>query len=502
MKTILIFQLMLIILFSNIELTAQSDNLKNQAEYSLGYATYFTQIDAFGPAFEIFTDGKGYIYISGNTRDQNYPVTENAYQKELKGEADAFVAKFSPNGMLVFSTLIGGSKREHHTGLTVDKDGCVYLVGGTHSPDFPVTTQAYDTSFNGEKDWGGDVFLLKLNPSGTDIIFSTFLGGLVQETAEVVHVDSKGNILVGGCTLSSDFPVTNDVIDMEFRGFEAFLSKFSPDGKKLLFSTFLGGSDNEDISCITTDSKNNIFVAGFTRSNNIPVTENAIRKKGENKENSEWWDGTDNYIAKLNEEGTKLLYSSYIGGKSRPIQSLEWYSPNKLLLAGNTNTESFPVSDNAFCKEHKGDRDGFLSIFNSEEMELQYSTLFGGDKYDFITGAFFLDNDQIVLAGETNSPDFPVTDKALYQEYPVSDSTFNSTFFGKRKFYISIIDIKDNQLIYSTFFSGGQRFIIYPDELGNIGYFGETNIADFPVTDNAFKKTPTTFVLGRILKIK
>ncbi len=490
--------LVLILWISSIQLIAQTNKSENNVNYKIGFSTYFAQIDDFGPAFEIFTDQKGNIYVSGNTMDKNYPVTQNAYQKELKGDADAFVAKFSPEGKLVYSTLIGGSKREHHTGLTVDKDGCAYLVGGTHSSDFPVTPNTYDTSFNGEKDWGGDVYLIKLNPSGSDIVFSTFIGGLAQETADVVHVDAKGNVLIGGCTGSSDFPVTNNAFDKQFRGFEAFLAKFSPDGQKLLFSTFIGGSENESLTSITTDAECNVYAAGYTRSNDWPLTQNALRKHGENIKDSEWWKGTDNYLVKLDEEGSNLIYSSYIGGKSRPVQSLRWFAPNKLLLAGNTNSQSFSITKKAFSKDNKGDRDGFISVFNSEEMKLEYSTLFGGNQYDFISSAFFLKNGQIVIGGETNSPDFPLTGNALDSVYPVTDSTYNSGFFGKRKFFISIIDIENNQFIYSSFLYGNKRLSIYPDEKGNIGFLIETDMTNFPVNGNAIQKTPTSFVVGQL----
>lgn len=501
MKYIHYILLSLVVLGPGNQLAAQTGLRNGRADYTLLYATFLTEIDAFGPAFGITSDGEGNIYVAGNTRDRNYPVTDGAYQKELHGEADVFVAKFAPGGKLVFSTLIGGSKREHHTGLTVDKDGFIYLVGGTHSSDFPVTPQAFDTTFNGEKDWGGDVFLVKLDPLGSELIFSTFIGGLVQETADVVHVDSKGNVLIGGSTVSGDFPVTENAFDKEFRGFEAFLAKFSPDGRKLLFSTFLGGSDNENVSCIATDTEDNIYVAGFTRSNDLPVTGNALRKQGENRESLEWWDGTDNFLAKINEQGTRLIYSSYIGGKSRPVKSLEWYPPNKLLLAGNTASKTFPCTGNAFDGENNGDRDGFVSIFNSETMELQYSTLFGGSQYDFISGAFFIDQDRIVLGGETNSPDFPLAGQALDSDYPVSDSTYNSSFFGTRKFFISVMDLNERKLLWSSYFSGGQRFSMVPDGRGNIGYIAETGLKDFPVTDNAYRKTPSTFVLGRIGKL-
>ena len=143
---------------------AQSGRPADSMAYAIGFSTYLSHIDRFGAAFDVVTDGKGYIYVSGNTRDRNFPTTEGAFQRELKGEADAFVAKFTPEGTIVFATLIGGTKREHHTGLAVDNDGYVYLVGGTHSADFPVTAGACDTSFNGEKDWGGDVYVTRDSP--------------------------------------------------------------------------------------------------------------------------------------------------------------------------------------------------------------------------------------------------------------------------------------------------------------------------------------------------
>lgn len=479
---------------------AQKNEISNNFEYTIGYSTYLTQIAKYGAAFNIFTDDEGFIYIAGNTGDRNFPVSENAYQKEISGSEDAFVSKFSPDGQIVFSTLLGGSKREHHTGLTVDKDGYIYVVGGTHSSDFPVTPQAYDTSFNGEKSWGGDVYLVKLNPTGSKLEFSTFIGGSAQETATGIAVDGKGNIIIGGCTLSSDFPTTEGVIDNKFRGFEAFLAKFNPTGKKLIFSTLLGGNDNESVESIVTDSENNIYLSGFTRSTDLPVTENAVRKKSENFENSEWWvDGTDQYLMKINEKGTKLLYSSYIGGKSTFGCFLTLTNSNRLMICGNANTKSFPLTDDAFCKTNKGDRDGFISIFDAENMKLEYSTLFGGSEFDLIKNAYFFDENCIVIGGETNSSDFPLTKNAIDKEYFHSDKSYSSTFLAKRKFFISIIDIKNNELKYSSYFGGGMRFHISPDKLGNLGFVGVTKVTDFPSTDETGQSPPKAFMLGRLL---
>ena len=176
----------------------------------------------------------------------------------------------------------------------------IYIAGGTHSSDFPVTPGSYDTSFNGEGVWAGDVFLTKLNPTGTDIIFSTFIGGKVEETVTSggIKIDSKGNIIIAGITRSNDFPLTKGIIDNENAKTHGFVSKLSPDGEKLLFSTFFGSSIMEMITGLAIDDKDNIYIAGGTFTADLPVTDNAVRKEiimpnGGGK--------IDHFIAKINE---------------------------------------------------------------------------------------------------------------------------------------------------------------------------------------------------------
>lgn len=472
--------------------------------YTIGFSTYLSHIDQYGAAFDIVTDSKGYIYISGNTRDRNFPTTEGAFQRELKGEADAFVAKFTPEGTIVFATLIGGTKREHHTGLAVDKDGYIYLVGGTHSADFPVTAGAYDTSFNGEKDWGGDVYVTKINPSGSGLVFSTFIGGSAQETATGIAVDLQGNVVIAGATLSPDFPVTGGTISRRGAGQDAFLAKLSANGNRLLFSALIGGNDQDGITGVALDDHNNIYVSGYTASSDLPATANAIRKKVELAEKGGFENGMDLFLAKVNDSGTALLYLSYIGGGSYLSSDLIWTRPGRLMIYGSTNTKSLPLSDRAYFRESKGERDGFISIFNSNNMEVEYSTLFGGSQFDFVRSAFFLDEDRVVLSGETNSPDFPLTENALYSQYPVCDKTFNNTFFGKRRFFVSVVDIKKSRLVYSTFFGAGVRFQVFPDTHGNLGFIAEAGVrevpgTDFPVSSDAFRVPPTYIMLGRLV---
>jgi len=484
---------------------AQTNEQADTASLTLGFSTYLSHTDRFASGFDIYADSEGYTYVSGNTRDKNFPATEGAYQTELMGDgtADAFVAKFTPDGEIVFATLIGGTEREHHTSITVDKQGFIYVAGGTESSDFPVTEGVYDTSFNGTGAWAGDVFLTKINPTGSDVIFSTFIGGEVEETISggCIKIDSKGNIILVGVTLSHDFPLTKGVIDNN-DNWHGFLSKFSPNAEKLLFSTFFGSSQMEMILGLDVDDKDNMYIIGCTHSADLAVTDNAFRKEiilpkvgGR----------VDHFIAKINETGSKISYLSYFAADGYMSSNLRWTQPNRLIVCGSTEEEGFPVTENAISKKGKGKHDCYISVFNSNDMTLEYSTLFGGSEAEHVMSADFINKDTIVIGGTTNSSDFPLTDNALYSEYPACEKTFNSTFFARKKSFVSVIDIKNSKLLYSTYFGSCFLFNIYPDKLGNISFVAEAGqraeagMTGFPVTKNAIMEPPTYTMVGRLL---
>lgn len=487
-------------------LNAQTIEFTDSLAYRLDFSTYLSHTDRFASGFDIYTDSEGYIYISGNTRDKNFPATEGAYQTELKGEglADAFVAKFTPEGKIVFATLIGGTKREHHSAITVDEEGYIYIAGGTESSDFPVTEGVYDTSFNGEGEWAGDVFLTKINPTGTEIIFSTFIGGVVEETVSggCIKLDSKGNIILVGVTLSHDFPLTKGVIDSTNTEQHGFLSKFSADGEKLLFSTYFGSSSMEMILGLDVDDKDNIYIIGCTLTADLPVSDNAVRKEIIKPENRA---RIDHFIAKINETGSKISYLSYFAADGYMSSNLKWTKPNRLIVCGSTAEEGFPVTDNAISKKGKGKQDCFISVFNSETMTLEYSTLFGGSEAEHVMSANFLNKDTIVIGGTTSSADFPLTENALYSEYPTCEKTFNSTFFARKKSFVSVIDIKNSKLLYSTYLGSCFLFNIHPDKSGNISFVSESGqraeagMTGFPISRNAIMEPPTYTIVGRLV---
>lgn len=311
-------------------------------------------------------------------------------------------------------------------------------------------------------------------------------------------------MVVAGTTASPDFPTTTEAIRRTCEGNDGFLARLRPQGDRLLSATLIGGGREDGITGLAIDDQRNIFVSGYTASPDLPVTENAIRKKVDLAEKGGFANGIDLFLAKVDGNGTTLSYLSYIGGRSFMSSDLTWTRPGKVMVYGSTSTRSLPLSDSAYSRESKGERDGFVAIFDSKNMKLEYSTLFGGNQFDFIRSGFFLGEDRIVISGETNSPDLPLTENALYSDYPVCDKTFNNTFFGKRRFFVSVIDIKKGRLAYSTFFGSGVRFQAFPDKQGNLAFVAEAGVrevpaTDFPVSKDAFRVPPPYFMVGRLM---
>jgi len=280
-----------------------------------------------------------------------------------------------------------------------------------------------------------------------------------------------------------------------------FLTKLSPNGEKLLFSTFFGSSPREGIAGLTIDDKDNIYIVGATYTAGLPTTDDAFRKEIMIPESGYL---IDHFIARINARDHKISYLSYFATDAYSMSSIKWSKPNKLIVCGSTTEEDFPVSDNALSKKGKGKLDCFVSVFNSETMSLEYASLFGGSDEDRVMSANFINKDTIVIGGLTNSADLPLTKNALYSEYPVCETAFNSSFLGLKKSFISVIDIKNSKLLYSSYFGASHLFRFYTDKYGNIGFVGEAGqkseagITGFPVTKNA-TEPPSYAMVGRLL---
>jgi hypothetical protein len=238
------------------------------------------------------------------------PPHRGAFETEYLGGGDAFVLKLDPSGSrLEYSTFIGGSGLDSGFDIELDRMGNVVLAGDTDSSDFPTTTGAYDESFNG----AFDSFVLKLDPTGSILLFSTYLGGTATEGATSVALDRRSNVYVTGFS-PLDYPTTPGAYDETFNGSGAVLSKISADGGALVYSTYLGGTNIDFGLNLAVDDRGAAYVTGYTFSDSFPTTPAAY--------DSTFNGQGDTFVTKFNPRGFDLAYSTYLGARARISASL------------------------------------------------------------------------------------------------------------------------------------------------------------------------------------
>jgi hypothetical protein len=251
----------------------------------------------------IAVDAEGNAYVAGATSSTDFP-TANAMQPQFGGGVrDAFIAKLNPSGTaLIYSTYLGGSEGERSNGIVVDAHGNAYLTGIAVSPDFPLVNPLQPAR-------GGpqDAWVAKLNPAGSALVYSTYLGGSDLDSGWGIAVDSDGSAYLTGSTRSTDFPTANALQPEHGGTSDAFVAKVNAGGTALIYSTYLGGSDFESGTEIAVDAQGSAYVAGGTQSTDFP-TVNALQP--------EHGGDRDVIVAKLNAAGSALVYSTYLGGSN------------------------------------------------------------------------------------------------------------------------------------------------------------------------------------------
>lgn len=287
------------------------------------------------PRGGIALDGEDNVFIAGGTESRGFPVTAGAFQSELRGGRDGAVVKLAAGGSkLLYATLLGGSGWDGLMGVRVDARGCAYVAGHTKSSDLPVTPGAPQPKHAGQS----DAFFAKLSPDGKSLVYATYLGGGGNEWAEHPPLLLKdGSVVLAGSVGSDDFPTTPGAFQRRKKGRSSgFVAKLSPDGKRFVFSTILGGSGGEFWLQPQIDRAGNIVVVGGVRSRDLPVTPGAIQPQhgGGND---------DGAVMILSADGTRLLYGTYLGGRGRDLVRTAAVGPDgALYLAGATNSPEFP----------------------------------------------------------------------------------------------------------------------------------------------------------------
>jgi len=334
-------------------------------------------------------DASGGVYVTGDTSSADFPTPGGYDTSHNGGDYDAFVAKFSSAGSLLWSTFLGGSSVDSGYGITVNASGGVYVTGKTSSANFP-TLDGYDTSYNS----GGDAFVAKFSSAGS-LLWSTFLGGSSSDTGRGITTDASGGVYVTGRTYSADFP-TLVGYDTSYNGDrDAFVAKFSSAGS-LLWSTFLGGNDSDWSLGITADASGDVYVTGETYSADFPTPAGY--------DTSYNGDG-DAFIAKFSSAGS-LLWSTFLGGNDLDQGfGIATDASGGVYVTGRTYSADFPTPT-GYDTSFDGDRDAFVAKFSSAG-SLLWSTFMGGSSIDYGRGITTDASGGVYVTGHTWSADFP-----------------------------------------------------------------------------------------------
>jgi uncharacterized repeat protein (TIGR01451 family) len=306
------------------------------------YSTYLGGTGNRDTGRSLAVDTNGNAYITGWTTSSDFP-TVNPLQDILKGGYDAIVAKLNSAGSaLLYCTFLGGSGSglgDFGYSIAVDTNGNAYITGKTDSSDFPTTGSALQTSYAGGDD---DVFISKINSTGTDLIYSSFLGGSGDDEGYSIAVDGIGNAYITGRTESADFTTTAGAFleEVPFSSRRAFVSKIDSSGSSLEYSTYFGGSGGVWANAIAVDSAANAYICGVIFANTLSTLNAFQENHGDNGGFS------DAFITVLNPTGTGLIYSSYLGGSWRDEAfGIAVDDNGNVYLSGSTDSENFPLTN-------------------------------------------------------------------------------------------------------------------------------------------------------------
>ena len=377
---------------------------------------------------------------------------------------------------LISSTLLGGPSEDIAFSLALDSLGNPIVTGYTSSTTFPTTPGAYDrfpgTNYN--------VYVSKISSCGGELSWSTFIGGDGVDTGHAVRLDAAGNVAVTGHTSAPDFPVTPGAYDVSPNGgADIFVVKLSPAGDDLIWSTLIGGSDDDkqwgNPFCI--DTQGNLVIAGRTRSGDFPTTPGVFDRT----HNGDW----DVVLAKISPSGDDLVWSTFLGGslmdgKTQGYGSgLAVDSDDNPIVCGSTESLDFPTTVGAVDTTHNGGFDAFVSKFSASSGDLLWSTLLGGSIDDGGYAVGIAPLGDVLVGGWTQSSDYPTTSGAYLEAYGGGDYDGFITKLGR----------DGAPVIWSSFLGGVASDFIFNlivDPSGNLLVTGRADSPEFPTTDDGY----------------
>jgi len=352
--------------------------------------------------------------------------------------------------VIVYSTYLGGGDADDAYGLAIDSTGAAYIAGQTRSTTFPTTAGALQGAAAGST----DAFVAKLNPAGSALVYSTYLGGSGSDIGQAIAVDSGGNAYVAGQTGSSNFPVAHAYQGSIAGGLDAFVTKLNPAGNALVYSTYLGGSNDDQAYGIAVDGGGAAVVAGGTGSTNFPT---AAAYQGSNAGSE------DAFVTKLNAAGSALVYSTYLGGGGVDYASaVALGGTGAAYIAGTTASSGF-ATPGAFQATNQGGQDAFVAEFGSTG-GIGYATELGGSGNDQGYGIAVDGGGNAYATGVTGSSNFPTVN-------PIANMTGGGT-----EAFVTKLNPAGSALVYSTYLGGSAGAVGYAMALDGTGdaYVGGT----------------------------
>jgi hypothetical protein len=492
----------------------------------LSYSTYFggNEKDA---AWAVAVDQNGFVYIAGQTTStqfKNWTNPPGAFLTNYQGGSyagDAFVAKFDNLGTnLIYFTYLGGSGDDAIYGLAVDSAGDAYMAGATASANFPTRNWIINGAYTGTNISGtynqyasaylSDAFVAELNPGGSNLVYSTYLGGVSSDAARDIALDPAGNAYVTGFTYSTNFPttpnafqkrlgVTNWLYQPYYNG-NAFVAEIAAGGSNLLYSSYFGGTNLDKGEGIALDLSNGVYLTGFTASINFPNTNSFQNLLNSTTNNSPDYDV---YVAKFTPGFTRLVYSTFLGGGNNDAAyriavdasggayvtgwTVSTNYPNTVtnvahVYSGVTNNldhSYYPVITNAILTK---------VIWNGSNAAIGYSAVFGGTNFYHIDVGAGVAVDPLgdaFVIGATTSESFPCTIPASIP------GLLTATNAGDSDVFITAFNADASALLYSALLGGSDNDYgagIAVDPAGNAYIVGQTYSSNFP-TNHARQAT-------------
>ncbi len=407
--------------------------------------------------FNMAQNANGVVYVAGTTLSSDFPTTSNCYDNKCGNSGtcdydgsfyynDAVIFAFDETlSTLLYSTYLGGSKREYGYGISLTKTGNPIVIGWTESSNFPISSGAYDNSFNSGTD---DTYITILDSSLSSINASTYIGGSAYDFGYFAYENTHAAIVAFSTTSSTNYPTTSNAYDKTQNGdYDIAVSVFSSNLSSLKASTFIGGSAKEKMYGAITDSKSNAIVAGYSASSNYPTSSGVV---GSN------FSGVNDQVLSVLDSTLSNIASTYIGGTGDDrAYDVRLDKEGNPVITGYTYSSDFPIKGNAYDSSYSAGEDAVIVNFHSLNLDTITTTYLGGTGDDEAQALLCHSNGDIYVVGTTNSTDFPVLnsyDQTTNGNHDVFVTRFGSlvtTIKQVQKSTLNNYSVNENALSFS-----------------------------------------------------